>query len=191
MKKRILKLECTWKTEWNRPFLKFLTFWSKSKLYLVKAFSFSFSFLQAARTGSGWTGQTGSAWENGSDHSGWWRHPWCHGACLRVRVFWRVTEDGGAWERVFIEAEISGPFGGAWLIVRACNFWVLWIGARWISWYCPFLKSQAYLRGIERLSREAFWARGCAWERMEIPWRMNFLGFVDRSPFKILVRSVS
>ena len=30
--------------------------------------------------------------------------------------------------------------GGAWLIVRACNFWVLQIGARWISWYCSFSK---------------------------------------------------
>ena len=44
MKKRISKLECTQKTEWNRPILKILTFWSKSKFYLVKAFSFSFSF---------------------------------------------------------------------------------------------------------------------------------------------------
>ena len=43
-KKRIPKLECTRKTEWNRPFLKILTFWSKSKFYLVKTFSFSFSF---------------------------------------------------------------------------------------------------------------------------------------------------
>ena len=44
MKKRISKSECTRKTEWNRPFLKILTFWSKSKFYLVKAFSFSFFF---------------------------------------------------------------------------------------------------------------------------------------------------
>ena len=26
----------------------------------------------------------------------------------------RVNEDGGAWECVFIEAEISKPSGGAW-----------------------------------------------------------------------------
>ena len=44
MKKRISKSKCTRKTEWNKPFLKILTFWSKSKFYLVKAFSFSFSF---------------------------------------------------------------------------------------------------------------------------------------------------
>ena len=52
MKKQISKLECTRKTEWNRPFLKILTFWSKSKFYLVKAFFFLIFFLQAVRTGS-------------------------------------------------------------------------------------------------------------------------------------------
>ena len=45
MKKWISKSECTQKTEWNRPFLKILTFRSKSKLYLVKTFSFSSFFL--------------------------------------------------------------------------------------------------------------------------------------------------
>ena len=44
MKKRISKSECTRKTEWNRQFLKILTFWSKSKFYLVKAFFFSRQF---------------------------------------------------------------------------------------------------------------------------------------------------
>ena len=44
------------------------------------------------------------------------------------------------------------------------------------------LKSPAYLRGIEGLSCGSFWARGCMWERVEIPWRMIFLSFVDRSP---------
>ena len=44
MKKRTSKSECTRKTEWNRPFLKILTFWSKSKFYLFKVFSFSFFF---------------------------------------------------------------------------------------------------------------------------------------------------
>ena len=45
MKKRISKSECTRKTEWNRPFLKILTFWSNSKFYLVKAFFFLFLFI--------------------------------------------------------------------------------------------------------------------------------------------------
>ena len=45
MKKQISKLECTRKPEWNRPFLKILTFWSKSKFYLVKAFFFFFFFI--------------------------------------------------------------------------------------------------------------------------------------------------
>ena len=40
MKKQISKSECTRKTEWNRPFLKILTFWSKSKFYLFKVFFF-------------------------------------------------------------------------------------------------------------------------------------------------------
>ena len=40
MKKRISKLECIRKTEWDRPILKILTFWSKSKFNMVKAFFF-------------------------------------------------------------------------------------------------------------------------------------------------------
>ena len=36
-------MECR-KTEWDRPFLKILTFWSKSKIHLVKAFSFIFIY---------------------------------------------------------------------------------------------------------------------------------------------------
>ena len=44
-KKQIPKLECTWKIEWDRPLLKILTFWSKSKVHLVKAF-FSLTFFK-------------------------------------------------------------------------------------------------------------------------------------------------
>ena len=54
MKKQISKSECTRKTEWNRPFLKILTFWSKSKFYLIKAFSFSFFFFFFFVGGSDW-----------------------------------------------------------------------------------------------------------------------------------------
>ena len=43
MKKRVPKSECTRKIEWDRSVLKILTFWSRSRVYLVKAF-FSFSF---------------------------------------------------------------------------------------------------------------------------------------------------
>ena len=60
MMKRIPKLECTQKTEWDKPLLKILTFWSKSKVHLVKVF-FKF-FLQAIQTRSWWMSQTGSAW---------------------------------------------------------------------------------------------------------------------------------
>ena len=61
MKKRISKSECTRKTEWNRPFLKILTFWSKSKFYLVKAFFFfcrRFGLGQDERVKLGQHGQT-------------------------------------------------------------------------------------------------------------------------------------
>ena len=57
MKKRVPKSECTRKIEWDRSVLKILTFWSRSRVHLVKAFFFSFFlnffFLQAVRTGSG------------------------------------------------------------------------------------------------------------------------------------------
>ena len=36
---------------------------------------------------------------------------------------------------------------------------------------------------FEGLSRGSFWACDCAWERVEVPWRTIFLGYVDRSPF--------
>ena len=39
MKKRVPKSECTRKIEWDRSVLKILTFWSRSKFHLVKAFS--------------------------------------------------------------------------------------------------------------------------------------------------------
>ena len=40
MKKRVPKSECTRKIEWDRSVLKILIFWSRSKVYLVKAFFF-------------------------------------------------------------------------------------------------------------------------------------------------------
>ena len=45
------------------------------------------------------------------------------------------------------------------------------------------LKLRAYLRKIEGLSHGSLGARGCTWGRVEVPWRMIFLGFVDRNPF--------
>ena len=44
MKKRVPKLECTRKIEWDRSILKILTFWSRSKVHLVKVFSLSLFF---------------------------------------------------------------------------------------------------------------------------------------------------
>ena len=37
----------------------------------------------------------------------------------------RVNEDGGMWERMFNEVEISEPSGGAWLMFWTWNFQVL------------------------------------------------------------------
>ena len=44
MKKRVPKSECTRKIEWDRSVLKILTFWSRSRVYLVKAFFLSLPF---------------------------------------------------------------------------------------------------------------------------------------------------
>ena len=66
MKKRISKSECTQKTEWNRPFLKILIFWSKSKFYLVKAFFF---FFAGGSDRVRFPGRSGSNRGNGG-----WRH---------------------------------------------------------------------------------------------------------------------
>ena len=71
MKKRISKLEFTQKNEWNKPFLKILTFWSKSKFYLVKAFSFPFLFFFLFFFFAGgsdrvrFPGRSGSNWGSG------------------------------------------------------------------------------------------------------------------------------
>ena len=69
IKKRISKSKCTRKIEWNKPFLKILTFWSKSKFYLVKAFSFSFSFFVCGSDRVRFPGRSGSNRGNGG-----WRH---------------------------------------------------------------------------------------------------------------------
>ena len=63
--KRTLKLECTRKIAWDRSVLKFLTFWSWSKVYLVKVFSltfFFFFFFQAVRIRV----EPGRIWTKGS-----------------------------------------------------------------------------------------------------------------------------
>ena len=79
MKKQISKSKCTRKTEWNRPFLKILTFWSKSKFYLVKAFFF-FNFFFAS--GSDRVRFPGRSRSNRGSVG--WRHPWRHAqrACV-------------------------------------------------------------------------------------------------------------
>ena len=51
MKKRVPKSECTRKIEWDRFVLKILTFWSRSKVHLAKAF-FTFFFFFFFESGS-------------------------------------------------------------------------------------------------------------------------------------------
>ena len=69
MKKWVPKSECTRKIEWDRSVLKFLTFWSWSKVYLVNVFSFTlffFFFFKAVRTGSDFRVGLSWTWTNGS-----------------------------------------------------------------------------------------------------------------------------
>ena len=73
MKKWVPKSECTRKIEWDRSVLKFLTFWSWSKVRLVQAFKFNlilfFFFLRDSDpgqiSGSVRVGP-GRIWANGS-----------------------------------------------------------------------------------------------------------------------------
>ena len=53
MKKPVPKSEYTRKIEWDRSVSKILTFWSRSKVHLVKAFSLSFFFFFGRRFGPG------------------------------------------------------------------------------------------------------------------------------------------
>ena len=110
MKKQISKSECTRKTKWNRPFLKILTFWSKSKFYLVKAFFFFFA------SGSDRVRFPGRSGSNRvsliKPGSGGWRY------AQRARVStWRVERvkarefSASAREKTLMIAE---PSGGTW-----------------------------------------------------------------------------
>ena len=119
MKKQISKSGCTRKNEWNRLFFKILIFWSKSKFYLVKAFSFSFSlffFLFAGGsdrvTNSGRVQGNGSSWKWEVTSS--WRH---RAGGARV-VAWGIVETRGRPKSARVSAwmtlVISEHFGGAW-----------------------------------------------------------------------------
>ena len=105
--------------------------WSKHSL------SLSLSW-QVVQTGSGWTSQIGSAWTNGSDHSGWWCHKdviddviALEGMCqhvARVRA-WKKLQcvQVRGWEEwhVFLKAATVRYFGSAWFSFCAWNFQVL------------------------------------------------------------------
>ena len=118
MKKQISKSECTRKTEWNRPFLKILTFWSKSKFYLVKAFSFSFSFFLFFFFFFCRRFRLGQVSRSVKPVSGGWRHQWCH----------NTGGLGGAWRHVSLRLwtlMLPEARGGAWQLLWSWNFWAL------------------------------------------------------------------
>ena len=78
-KKKIPKLECTRKTEWIRPLLKIFTFWSKSKIHLVKAFPFILLFFYFFYFFTSGSDQVRFPSRFGSNQgSGGWHHPWRH-----------------------------------------------------------------------------------------------------------------
>lgn len=69
--------------------LKFNHSQSLSPFFFFYTFFF---FGQQFGSRSRWTGQTGLAWTNGSNRSGWWRHPWHHSARGLVSAYresWR------------------------------------------------------------------------------------------------------
>ena len=107
MKKWISKSECTQKTEWNKPFLKILTFWLKSKFYLVKAFFFF--FLQAVRTGSGF--------RVGPSQTGVVEDDVIHDIMRRGHV--SALGASSAWLGEVARETGTDDVGGAWLILWA------------------------------------------------------------------------
>ena len=183
MKKQVPKSKCTRKIKWDRSVLKILTFWSRSKVRLVKAFSLSFFFFffEAVRTGSAFRVGSGQIWTNGSAED-----DVIHDVtALRAR--------GAYAARVACVACVS-----AWLFlsarVSAWNWrqhrWILWrrVEARaWgfrpeISGFCwskavgdhgivSFLKSWADLHRFERLGCGSSRVRGGACSRF---WAWNF-----------------
>ena len=105
----------------------------------------------------------------------------------------RVNEDGGAWECVFVEAEIFGHYWGAWLRVS------MFLGLKFSGF--------VHLRPWKILVWSIFWnlehictdlkeesaiseACGCTCRHVFAPMNLIFQGFVNRSPFKVPVGSI-
>ena len=125
-KKRIPKSECMRKTELVRPFMKILTFWSKSKVRLVKAFFFSLFFFSGSSDQVRFPSRSGSNWvvEDDIIHD-----VIILGACVSA---WRVAhgstwnDEGGDCRRVWardMTLVITGPSSGAWQRVVGFLTW--------------------------------------------------------------------
>ena len=185
MKKRVPKSECTRKIEWDRSVLKILTFWSRSKVHLVKAFSLYFFFFFLV---------------GGSDRvrfSGWSNRLVgddiisdvivLEGMCGTCK---RVSGWGGSW---------NWGFERRWL--RRCMKARGWFFGLEFFGLCQsnavedhgivsFLKPWADLHKFEGLCRGPSLVCGGTWGHVPELLDLKFLGFVDRSPFKVLVGSV-
>ena len=117
-----------------------LTLWSRSKVHQVKAFSLSFFFFFGRRFGPGPVSRSVKSVSGGDVISDVIEQR----ACMRVAreinscTCERVRGSSRACHCRHSAPDLLKARGSAWLIVRACNFWVLQIGARWISWYCSF-----------------------------------------------------
>ena len=205
MKKRVSKSECTRKIEWDRSVLKILSFWSRSKVCLVQAFSLSFFFF----FGGSDPGQTVGPGQTGSDRSGWWRHGWrhCFGRVWHVWMtssmtsqcwtcgtcdFWRILI--GAWDLKAAPPNIFAARGGACLGFWALNFWGLSTQGRSRPLYGQFCKITGRFPQIWRFRPRVvanLWpfvaVRGGGRRRF---WAWIFLGFVDREPMDLVVVSV-
>ena len=111
------------------------------------------------------------------------------GTCQRLARLARESEWGvwiGAWRRV--KRRWWSP--GLWWRVeaRGCASWPEIFRscrskAAEDTCTVSFVKCWRGSHKFEGLNRGSFWACDCAWERVEVPWRSIFLGYVDRSPF--------
>ena len=146
-KKWIPKSKCTRKTEWNRPVLKILTFWPKSKIQLDQSF-FLFLFYagnsnrvidsgQVQETRSSWKWKVTSLMTSSSyasvcnaceGSSGAWKFTAARvGLSKRVAYHYRHV---WAHELTLMNTK---PSSGAWWCFWGRFFWVLQI-----EWWCYF-----------------------------------------------------
>ena len=100
---------------------------------------------------------------------------WKRVRCLNRRVTAReeTLTIAGLWWRVEARGCASWPE-----IFRSCRS-----KAAEDPCTVSFVKFWRGSHKFEGLCRGSFWACDCAWERVEVPWRTIFLGYVDRSPF--------